>query len=262
MASFSEELAFALEATHKAAEVALGRFGGDLQSKQKSDGTWATEADWGTEAALREQIGRRYPDHNILGEEEGLTAATGGPPVDGAPMWVIDPIDGTNNYMASIPIWATLVGLRMDGDTVLGVVHAPALGETYHAAVGGGAFMNGSPISVDDVTSIEDALVVHAGVRRLCDAGFTHEFLEIVADARRDRGFGDFWGHMLVARGAASVMLEPELSIWDVAALQPIVSEAGGRLTTFDGDPWISEGSVLTTNGTLHDSLVARLSKI
>lgn len=259
--SLSRELEFALEAVAQAADVAMERFGGELQTKRKGDGTWATEADVATEETLRGLIAKAYPEHNILGEEGGLSSAGGGAPVEGAPTWVIDPIDGTNNYMAAIPIWATLLGLRHGDETVVGVVHAPAISETYHGATGEGAYMNGSPISVDDITSLDDALVVHAGVWRLTHAGYGEAFARILENARRDRGFGDFWGHMLVARGAASAMIEPELSVWDVAALQPIVSEAGGRLTTFAGEPWIDAGSVLTTNGNLHDELVGRLKR-
>jgi histidinol-phosphatase len=257
MAGYERELAFALEAVQEAGEIALSRYGGDLESKLKSDGTWATEADWGTEAELRRLIAAAYPEHNILGEEEGVTASDGGPPMDGAPTWVIDPIDGTNNYMATIPVWATLLGLRVGDESVVGICHAPALGETYDAALGEGARMNGKPIAVDTCTDLSDALVLHAGVQRFGPAGYAEAFEEIVRRARRDRGFGDFWGHVLVARGAASVMLEPELSLWDVAALQPIVAEAGGRLTTFAGEPWIDHGSVLTTNGKLHDEILS-----
>ena len=258
MTDYSKELAFALDAAREAAEVAMSRYGGDLESKRKSDGTWATEADWGTEAALRKLLAGAFPDHNILGEEEGLTASDGGPPTDGAPTWVIDPIDGTNNYMATIPIWATLLGLRVGDESVVGVCHAPALGETYDAALGLGARMNGAPISVSEVSDLSEAMVLHAGVKRFFPAGYGDAFLDVVRSARRDRGFGDFWGHMLVARGAADVMIEPELSLWDVAALQPIVAEAGGRLTHLDGAPWIDGGSVLTSNGLLHDQLLSR----
>jgi histidinol-phosphatase len=261
MADYGKELAFALDAAREAAEIALSRYGGDLQSKRKSDGTWATEADWGTEAALRKMLAEAFPDHNILGEEEGLTASDGGPATEGMPTWIIDPIDGTNNYMATIPIWATLLGLRVGDRTVVGICHAPALGETYDAAIGLGARMNGAPISVSDVGELSEAMVLHAGVRRFYPAGFGDYFESVVRSARRDRGFGDFWGHVLVARGAAEVMLEPELSIWDVAALQPIVEEAGGKLTQLDGAPWIDSGSVLTTNARLHDELVARFPR-
>lgn len=257
MADYSEELAFALEIATEAGAIAMARFGGELRSKVKADGSWTTESDLAAEAAVRKAIATAYPHHNIFGEEEGLTSATGGEPMEGAPTWVVDPIDGTNNYMAAIPIWATLIGLRVDTETVVGVCNAPAINELYDAALGSGARMNGSPISVSDTSSLDDAFVIHASVRRFHESGLGDLYDTLIKRSWRDRGFGDFWGHMLVARGAADVMIEPELALWDVAALQPIVSEAGGRLTKISGERWIDGGSVLTTNGHLHDEIVA-----
>ncbi|MDQ3953326.1 MAG: histidinol phosphatase [Actinomycetota bacterium] len=235
--------------------MALGHFRKQLQREQKPDGTWVTEADWAVEAQIRLRIARAFPDHNVLGEEEGLTAAGGGPPVDGAPTWIVDPIDGTNNYMAGIPIWATLVALAVDDEPVVGVAHAPALGETYDAATGAGARCNGERISVDALATLDRATVLFSSVESWRTAGLG----ALTARAWRSRGFGDFWGHVLVARGAAHVMVEPDLSVWDVAALQPIVAEAGGKLTDLDGNPWRERGPCVTTNGALHDEVLALL---
>src|SRR5688500_13944104 len=138
----------------------MGHFGRNPDRKQKDDGTWVTEADWAAEAQIRLRIARTFPDHNILGEEEGLTAAGGGPAVDGAPTWILDPIDGTHNYMLGIPIWATLVALRVDDESIVGVVHAPALGETYDGAKGLGARCNDASIKVDPIESLADAHVL------------------------------------------------------------------------------------------------------
>jgi histidinol-phosphatase len=217
-----------------------------------------TEADWAVEAQVRLRIARAFPGHNVLGEEEGLTAAGGGPPVDGAPTWIVDPIDGTNNYMAGIPIWATLVALAVEGRPVVGVAHAPALDETYDAATGAGARCNGAAIAVDGTAELGDATVLFASIESWRAAGRAGAFEALTRSAARTRGLGDFWGHVLVARGAAHVMVEPELSVWDVAALQPIVAEAGGRLTGLDGKPW-TEGVCVTTNGPLHDEVLALL---
>ena len=252
----TDYLAFAKELAELGGRIALDRFGKDNETKKKDDGTWVTEADWKTESQMRIRIARTFPDHNILGEEEGLTAAGGGPPRDGAPTWVLDPIDGTNNYMARIPIWATLVGLQINGRSVAGVAHAPALGETYDGAQGLGARMNGVPISVDPLGDISEATVLFASVTSFREARLSGFFDELVDRSARSRGFGDFWGHMLVARGAAHVMAEPALRIWDVVALEPIVTEAGGRLTSFDGSDFADEKSCLTTNGALHDAVV------
>ena len=234
----------------------MGHFGRGPERKRKPDGTWVTEADWAVEAQLRIRIARTYPDHNILGEEEGLTAAGGGDPVPGAPTWVLDPIDGTHNYMLGIPIWATLVSLRLDDENVVGVAHAPALGETYDGARGLGARCNGEKIQVDPIEELSDAHVVFGAEKGFVGVGMGGFFEDLVSSCWRARGFGDFWGHMLVARGAAHVMVEPELSMWDVAALEPIVTEAGGRLTHLDGSRWRDEGSCLTTSGPLHDQIV------
>lgn len=257
MPELSRELSFAREIAELGGRIAMHHFGRRPDRKQKPDGTWVTEADWAVEAQIRIRIARTYPDHNILGEEEGLTAAGGGDPVDGAPTWVIDPIDGTHNYMLGIPIWATLVALRLDDRSVVGVAHAPALSESYDAAIGLGARCNGEAIRVDPIEKLSDAHVVFGGEHGFVRAGMDGFFTELVGSCWRARGFGDFWGHVLVARGSAHVMVEPELSMWDVAALEPIVTEAGGRLSHLDGSPWSGKGSCLTTCGTLHDDVVA-----
>lgn len=239
----------------------MGHFGKEPERRRKNDGTWVTEADWAAEAQMRLRIARAHPDHNILGEEEGLSSAGGGPPTPGAPTWVLDPIDGTHNYMLGIPIWATLVGLRIDERSVVGVAHAPALSETYDGAAGLGARCNGAAIEVDPVGSIAEAHVLFGGHEGWARIAMEEFFEELVGACWRARGFGDFWGHMLVARGAAHVMVEPELSMWDVAALEPIVTEAGGRLTHVDGSAWNEKGSCLTTCGSLHDQIVGLATK-
>lgn len=250
------ELGFARELALIGGRIALDHQQRRLHRQQKDDGTWVTEADWKVEAQLRLRIARTFPDHNILGEEEGLTAAGGGEPVPGAPTWVLDPIDGTNNFMARIPIWGTLVGFRVDERSVVGVCNLPAINETYDAALGMGARMNGRPIQVDPESDLGKATVAYAGAKWFHEAGLAGFFDEVVSRAWRSRGFGDCWGHMLVARGAVQAMIEPGLKIWDWCALQPIVTEAGGRMTRLDGSDPTDGGSILTTNGALHDELV------
>ncbi len=258
--AYEEELAFALEVARAGGAVAMRHFGTALSPEKKRDGTWVTEADRAVETELRQMIAERFPEHNILGEEEGLSSAAGVDAEPAAPTWILDPIDGTNNFMSGIPIWATLVALR-DGDTsVVGVCHAPAIGETYDARVGGGARMNGEAIHVDADTKLTDAVTSFSSVQSFYELGFTDFLTRLVTHSWRSRGFGDFWGHMLVARGAVHAMIDPDLKVWDVAALQPIVEEAGGRLTTLDGEPWIDRGGCVTTNGTLHDEVLALFS--
>jgi histidinol-phosphatase len=258
------DLASFLEVAKQVAElggrIAMEHFGKDPERKKKEDGTWVTEADWKAEAQMRLRLARTFPDHNILGEEEGLTSAGGGPPRAGAPTWVLDPIDGTNNFMAAIPAWATLVGLKIDGVSSVGVAHAPALGETYDGAIGLGARMNAAPIRVDPIDDVSEATVLFADASSFRVAGLDEFFERLINRCFRSRGFGDFWGHMLVARGAAHVMVETSLREWDVCALQAIVAEAGGKLTQIDGSAWIDKASCLTTNGVLHDE-VLRLAR-
>lgn len=256
MDDYSEALSVAQEVALAGGKIALGHFRKAPRSEQKADGTWVTEADWAVEAQIRLRLSRAFPEHNVLGEEEGLTAAGGGPPVEGAPTWIVDPIDATHNYMVGIPIWATLIALRVEGQSVVGVAHAPALDETYDAAVGLGARMNGDPIRVDPIDRLEDAMFSYSNARSFHEVGLGELFETLTTRAWRNRGFGDFWNHLLVARGAAHVAVEPYLKLWDVAALEPIVAEAGGRLTGVNGAPWTEGEPCITTNGSLHDEVV------
>jgi histidinol-phosphatase len=255
------ELEFALDVARLGGRIALEHYRRDQQRRRKSDGTWVTEGDWAAEAQIRLRIARTWPDHNILGEEEGLTAAGGGRPLEGAPTWVLDPIDGTHNYMAGIPVWATLIALQKDGETVVGVCHAPALGETYDAARGLGARFNDAAIHVDPLDRLSDATVCLTGAEVFYGKDLERFLKKLVTRAYRSRGFADFWGHVLVARGAAHVMVEPDLNPWDVAALVPIVEEAGGRISHLDGSPWRQKGTCLTTNGALHEAVQGLLNE-
>lgn len=258
------ELTFALELAEAADEISMKYFARDPESSVKKDGSLVTVADQEIEAMIRRRIREKFPSHAILGEETGLEGDAG------APIWVVDPIDGTNNYASGIPIFGTLIGLRVNGRTEVGVASAPALGERYDAATGDGARMNGQPIKVSKVDSMSDAVVCIGSYRRMRKRGYQEQLVGIFDDCRRDRGFGDFWGYMLVAKGAAEVMLEPNLNIWDIVALEVIISEAGGRASSFAGDPYpesritdyrSGDGSFMATNGLLHEELVSRLAK-
>ncbi|MFN2611719.1 MAG: inositol monophosphatase [Actinomycetota bacterium] len=257
-----DELELAKQLGAMGAEIAMKHFSHDPAVRVKKDGTLVTIADTEIEAAIRKRIAEVFSSHAILGEEEGLM----GDP--SAPTWIIDPIDGTNNYAWGIPVFATLVALRVEGRTIVGVADAPALNEIYDAARGNGARMNGKPIQVSQVETLAESRFCY-GSR----SGWEHEsaadaWWSMVDRAKRDRGFGDFWGHMLVARGAAEVMAEPNLNPWDVMALEVIVEEAGGRLTGFAGqaypDPLINapkgDKSCLSTNGSIHAEVVQKLS--
>lgn len=250
---FEEELAFAEELADRAAGIALELFRGTFEVRAKPDQSPVTEADLAIEEMVRRAIRERYPRDAVLGEEGGLQEG-------GDRRWIVDPIDGTRNFADGIQIWATLIALAVDGAPVVGVVSAPALGERYAARTGAGATLNGLPIHVSRADRLSRAFVVHGQMADWLDGPHAEQVQALVREARRDRGFGDFWGHTLVARGAADVMIEAELNTWDFAALQVVVGEAGGRMTQFDGAPLEHGRSVLTTNGRLHDELVARLS--
>jgi histidinol-phosphatase len=250
---FGEELAFADELADEAGRIALSFFRGSFDVRTKVDRTPVTEADLAIEAMIRAAVHERYPDDAVLGEEGGAEG-------EGARRWIVDPIDGTRNFADGIQVWATLIALAVDERPVLGVVNAAALGERYEAVRGEGATMNGEPTEVSRADRIGRSSVLHAGLADWIDGPYGPALLDLLRHARRNRAFGDFWGHMLVARGSADVCFEPELATWDWAAIEVVVEEAGGRMTQFDGSPLAHGGSVLTTNGVLHDEVLARLA--
>jgi histidinol-phosphatase len=251
---YEEELTFAQELADRADDISTSYFRGSFRVRQKQDGTPVTEADLAVEEALREALAKRFPGDAVLGEEHGLEGSPGR-------TWVLDPIDGTKNFAAGIQIFGTLIALLDHEAPVVGVVSAPALAERYCANRGGGATLNGNRIEVSAVSELSEAFLVWGDVSWAVEnASSDLSFATLVRGAARTRAFGDFWGHMLVARGAADAMMEGSLHVWDWAALQVLVEEAGGRVTQLDGRPLVHGGSVLTSNGALHDKLLAGLS--
>lgn len=244
------ELRFAQHLADVADAITLPAFRTNMDVRTKPDGTPVTDADETTERVLRDEIAKAYPDHAILGEEGGTTG-------EAPARWILDPIDGTRSYASGIPIWATLIALEVDGEVVCGVASAPALAERYAAARGVGATCNGETIRVSDVWRLEQARVTYTSFRSFDRASRGEGMRRLAHAARWARGFGDFWGHMLVASGRAEVMAEPDVNVWDLAPLIVIVEEAGGRLTDLDGKRGIAGGSVVTTNGRLHDAVLA-----
>jgi histidinol-phosphatase len=253
----TDDLALARELALLGGAIALERYRNHPPATRKGDGSWVTEADVAAEQAIRSRLAEARPDHNVLGEEDGLHAADGSAAIPGRPTWVVDPIDGTHSYMIGIPLWATLVGLVVDHEVVVGVCHAPGLGETYEASAGGGARMNGEPIAVR-TTPMDEAMVVSGGLRSMQEHGLEAFYRELAAATWRVRGLGDFWGHVLVARGAAQIMIDPTARTWDTTAVEVIVREAGGTVTQVDGSP-IADGStcVSTCGGPLHAEVLA-----
>ena len=233
----------------------MARFGaGDLVVDTKPDLTPVTEADRAVEQALRSGIEVGRPGHGVLGEEMGDDegAVTGW-------KWVLDPIDGTKNYVRGVPVWATLIALQHDGEAVLGVVSAPALGRRWWAARGEGAWAAGARVRVSGVAALGDAFLGYDSTVGFEEHGLGQPFLDLVRRCWRTRGYGDFWSHVLVAEGALDIAVEPEVAVWDVAALQVIVEEAGGRFSDLAGARRPDGGSAVSTNGILHDDVLDAL---
>jgi histidinol-phosphatase len=218
----------------------------------KPDLTPVTEADREVERVMRERIVAARPGHAVVGEEFGTEGA-------GQWRWILDPIDGTKNYVRGIPIWATCIGLQHGDEMVMGVVSAPALGRRWWAARGEGAFANGEAIRVSSVAQVADAQLSYDSVPGWEDQGLGERFMGLARRCWRTRGLGDFWSHVLVAEGAVDIAVEPEVSVWDVAAIQVIVEEAGGRFTDLAGAARPDGGSAVSTNGLLHDEVLREL---
>ena len=234
----------------------------DLVVETKADRTPVTEADREVELAVRAEIERVQPGDRVIGEEFGE-----GGPTDGGNgrRWIIDPIDGTKNFVRRIPVWATLLALEVEGVIAVGVVSAPALGRRWWAGRGLGAFaatpgQDPAPIRVSKVDSLEHAYASGNALSAWDTSEGRERFVELASRCFWDRGLGDFWSHVLVAEGACDIGLDPIVSLWDLAALQVIVEEAGGRFTDLAGVARADGGTALSTNGLLHDAALALLN--
>ena len=249
-----QDLALAISLAEAADAITLDRFQAqDLNVATKPDLTPVSDADLAVEKTLRGIIERERPDDDILGEEYGGTPAATGR------QWVIDPIDGTKSFVRGVPIWATLIAL-CDGHTpVLGVVSAPALSRRWWATDGGGAFLNGSPLHVSKVSTLADASLGFSSLSGWADRGLRKKFVDLTDAVWRIRGYGDFWSYCLVAEGAIDIATEPEVNLWDLAALDILVREAGGTFTSLDGEPGPYGGSAVATNGLLHADVLRAL---
>lgn len=248
------DLALALRLADTADAITLQRFQAqDLVVTSKPDLTPVSDADLAVEAALRAQLAEERPADSVLGEEHGVTG-------EGPRQWVVDPVDGTKNFVRGAPVWATLVALLVDGRVEVGVVSAPALGRRWWAARGEGAWANGERISVSRVATLGDAFLSYSSLTGWEDQGRLDAVLELSRTCWRTRAFGDFWSHVLVAEGAVDASFEPEVSLWDLAPLQVIVEEAGGRFTSLEGEARPDGGSVVCSNGLLHDEVLRGLA--
>ncbi len=256
----NDDLALALALADTADDLSLARFRAtDLVVDTKPDLTPVSEADRAVEQALRSVLAEQRPDDAILGEEYGTQGAS-------SRRWVIDPIDGTKNYVRGVPVWSTLIGLMDGDDVIVGVVSAPALGRRWWAARGEGAWASephaDAPrrLGVSRVAALADASFSFSDPVGWAERGAADGLQSLLADTWRQRAYGDFWSHMMVAEGVVDIAAEPQLETYDMAALIPIIEEAGGRITAYDGSAALGGGSAVTTNGLLHQDVLEVLS--
>ncbi len=251
-----EDLGVAMAAADAAAAVTLAWFGDRLPVELKADDTPVTEVDRAAERAIRSVLAERAPGDGILGEEGGRTAG------DNGRTWVIDPVDGTKLYAEGIPLWTTLIALQVDGRSVLGVADAPALSVRYHATRGGGAWRGDQRLRVSAIDTLAEAFLGHSPLEEWAGSGDERHLVRLAGVARRTRGLSDAWAHLLVAQGSMEALVEHEPCFpWDWAATEVIVEEAGGRITTLTGAEPVPGGTLLVSNGRVHDTIVTELAK-
>jgi len=259
VADYSSDLELALRLADAADVITRGRFGAlDLKVDSKPDLTPVSDADLAVEQAIRQVLGQERPADSVLGEEFGGDVEFSGR------QWVIDPIDGTKNFVRRVPIWATLISLLEDGVPVVGVVSAPALTRRWWAAAGSGALASfdsdtPKPISVSAVGELGSSSLAFSSLSGWRERGLRDKFLDLTDNVWRVRGYGDFLSYCLLAEGAVDIATEPEVSLWDLAALDILIREAGGRFTSLSGDAGPHGGDAIATNGLLHDEVLARL---
>ncbi len=255
------DLAVALRLADRADAITLDRFGAlDLRIDTKPDLTPVTDADEAVEADLRTILSHERPTDAVLGEEYGGTAEFQGR------QWVIDPIDGTKNFVRGVPVWASLIALLDDGVPVVGVVSAPALNRRWWAGLGLGAFATtgdapARSLSVSAVADLGSASLSFSSLSGWADLGLRDQFIALTDDVWRVRAYGDFFSYCLVAEGAVDIAAEPEVKLWDLAPLDILVREAGGTFTNLDGQPGPHGGHAVATNGLLHDATLAALAR-
>jgi len=246
---------FAIELAREAGEIALGHFRRLSSVDRKRDGSLVTAADREAESHIRARICARFPDDSIVGEEHGEQRGAS------ARCWIIDPIDGTYSFVKGVPFYGVLIGLEVSGETVSGVANFPSLGELYHGARGLGAFCNGGRIRVSEFAVVEQALVLATDFGPIERLGLPAIPARLQQRANVRRTWGDCYGSAMVASGRAEMMFDQAMNVWDCAALKPLVEEAGGRFTDWNGRPTIRGGNAVATNGRLHDEVIRILKE-
>ncbi|MGW0183355.1 histidinol-phosphatase [Nocardia sp. NPDC003345] len=261
MAAHSSDLELALRLADEADAITRERFGAlDLKVDAKPDLTPVSDADLAVEEAIRRMLRHGRPEDSVLGEEFGGTAEFSGR------QWVVDPIDGTKNFVRGVPVWASLIALLEEGVPVVGVVSAPALARRWWAAAGQGAWSSfhpgaPQPLSVSAVGDLGSASLAFSSLSGWRDRGLREKFIDLTDEVWRVRGYGDFLNYCLVAEGAVDIATEPEVSLWDLAALDILVREAGGTFTALDGRPGPHGGDAVATNGLLQRQVLDRLGE-
>jgi histidinol-phosphatase len=256
--NLTDDLRLAHLLADDADSITMSRFKAlDLRVTAKPDLSPVTDADTAVEESIRRTLGRARPRDAVHGEE---MADTGW----GPRRWVVDPIDGTKNYVRGVPVWATLIALLVNDEPVVGVVSAPALGRRWWASLGGGAFagkslMSPSPCRVSEVARLEDASLSYAELGEWVESGQGQGFVDLMRSCWRTRAYGDFWSYMLLAEGGVDIACEPELELHDMAACAVIVTEAGGTFTDAAGRPGPHGAGGYATNGLLHDAVLEHL---
>jgi histidinol-phosphatase len=259
LSTLADDLAVALTLAGEADLIAMDRYRAqDLDVQLKPDRTQVTDGDKRVEQMIRDHLASARPDDSVFGEEFGVTGRS-------RRQWIVDPIDGTANFVRGVPIWGLLLSLVIDDVPQLGVVSAPALGRRWWGATGHGAWMQqdgGEPrrLSVSGIDELGEASLSYNSLKHWDEAGHLDALIALSRQVGRTRAFGDLWAYMLLAEGAIDIAGEFDLKPWDIAALVPVVREAGGRITTVTGADSLTEGSILATNGLLHDRVLAALS--
>ena len=262
--TLTDDLAVALTLAGEADLIAMERYRAqDLDVQLKPDRTQVTDADKRVEKMVRDHLASARPHDSVFGEEFGVTGEV---TAQSNRQWIVDPIDGTSNFVRGVPIWGLLLALVIDGVPQLGVVSAPALGRRWWGATGHGAWMQqdggeARRLAVSGVDDLADASLSYNSLKGWDDAGRLDPLIALSRQVDRTRAYGDLWAYMLVAEGAVDIAGEFDLKPWDIAALVPVVREAGGRVTTITGGELLTDGSILVSNGLLHDRALAALSE-
>ena len=255
---YADDLVLAMRVADEVDALTLPGSQGTFDVEIKADETPVTAIDRAAEQLIRDRIAQARPADGFVGEEFGTVKG-------GARRWIVDPIDGTKNFVRGVPVWASLIAMFDNDVPVVGVVSAPALGLRWFAAAGDGAWRgasldNAERIGVSDVSALADASLSYSSLSGWEERGLLPQFLDLTREVWRTRAYGDFWSYMMVAEGVVDAACEPELALYDMAALAPIVTEAGGAFTALDGTPGPFGADALATNGTLHPVVLGRLS--